>query len=72
MIDIHGNCPECGKSWIGKDIPKKYHSYYLPPYKYSLLIGVEKQGDDCISSWQCPFCKAEWDRHTNKLIKKGD
>ena len=46
---------------------------YSEPYHFSKLIGIEVQGKyDGISYWECPFCKARWDRLTEKLVEKKD
>ncbi len=69
-LNKHGNCPECGKSWDAGDIPEKDRKYHSEPYKWSHLIGIEvTEKYDGISYWQCPFCKATWDRWTWELQK---
>jgi hypothetical protein len=61
----HGNCPSCGKSWDGGDIPEDIREHYSEPYKWSKLISVEDPWRyDGVSWWQCPFCKTSWNRWT--------
>jgi hypothetical protein len=67
-MDKYGNCPECGSSWDGGEIPEKYHEYYGPPYKWSRLIGIETPDYDGVSYWKCPDCGAVWDRFTNHKV----
>ena len=70
-MDIFGNCPECNESWDAGDIPEKSRQHYSPPYKWSKLMGIEIEGGyDGISIWECPFCKTQWDRFTDKKIEK--
>ena len=66
-FDKFGDCPECGVSWAGEDIPKEQHDMYAPPYKFSRLVLV-KRGflDDGGSYWQCPDCKSCWERYDVK------
>lgn len=69
MIDKYGNCPECGESWDGGSIPKNIRQHYSPPYKWSKILGIEiREKYDGVSEWMCPFCKASWDRWTEKLL----
>lgn len=45
-------------------------SSYSEPYHFSKLLGIEVlEKYDGISYWQCPSCKATWDRWTEELIK---
>jgi rubredoxin len=68
-IDKHGECPECGSSWDGGDMPKESHKYYSPPYKWSRLIGIEDPRKyDGVSIWMCPDCKTQWDRFSGDKI----
>lgn len=39
---------------------------YSPPYRFSRVIGVEIQGYDGISYWQCPDCNQTWNRWTKQ------
>ena len=44
---------------------------YGKPYRFSKLLGIEVRGKyNGVSYWQCPSCKATWDRWTGELIKK--
>ncbi len=59
MDDHYGNCPHCGVSWDGGDIPEDIREHYSEPYKWSRLILVQMQGDDPSkdeSYYQCPDC----------------
>lgn len=69
-LDHYGNCPECGESWDAGDIPKKDRKNYSEPFKWSKLVGIEIRGGyDGISQYECPFCKAKWDRWTEEIIE---
>lgn len=67
------SCPECKASWVGDPIPEKYlHLYGHHNGHSSRLIGVNLSYDhprhyDGVSYWQCPDCKATWNRWTGKL-----
>lgn len=63
------SCPECKSSWVGDPIPEKHlHLYGHHNGHSSRLIGVEILGKyDGVSYWQCPDCKATWNRWTGKL-----
>ena len=38
--------------------------------RFSKLVGVEvREKYDGVSYWECPFCKTNWDRWTNKEVK---
>jgi len=62
-----GNCPKCGKSWDGGPIPEEYKEHHSPPYRYSLLIGLEDPKIyDGVSWWRCPHCGETFDRFKKK------
>jgi len=62
-LDHHGDCPNCGVSWDGGDIPEDIREHYSEPYKWSRLIGVEVRGlGDRVNHWKCPDCGEEWHR----------
>ena len=69
-FDKYGNCPECGCSWDGGDIPEDIREHYSEPFKWSRVIGIEDPRIyDGVSWWMCPECKAKWDRWTGELVK---
>ena len=46
---------------------------YSEPYHFSKLMGIEvREKYDGVSYWQCPFCKATWDRFTGGFLGKKD
>ena len=68
-FDKYGDCPECGMSWDGGDIPAEDRKHYSPPYKWSRVIGVEDPKIyDGVSYWMCPMCESMWDRWTGEKI----
>lgn len=69
-IETQKVCPECGVSWKGKLIPKKYRNLYSEKSThFSRLIGIEIMGGyDGVAYWECPDCKVRWDRFTGKKV----
>lgn len=67
-IDRLDNCPVCNVSWDGGEIPENNRRFYSPPYRWSRIIGIETDDYDGISFWECPDCKARWDRFTGKRV----
>ena len=64
-------CPECGKSWVGKEISRENRKHYGGKTNFSLLVGIETQNYDGIGFWMCPFCKTRWNGFTGeKVIEK--
>ena len=62
-MDHYGNCPECGVSWDGGEIPEKDRECYAPPYRFSRLIGIEyPHRYDGVWEWECPDCKKKFPR----------
>lgn len=61
-------CPACGCNWLGDEILEYHRHLYGGASHYHRLIGIETPGYDGVSIWQCPDCKAQWDRWTNKRI----
>lgn len=43
-----------------EDIERIMRSCYKAPYKWSNLIGIEKEGNDYISAYMCPDCECEF------------
>ncbi len=46
--------------------------FYSPPYRWGRMIGIQLGYDhpnhyDGVSYWQCPDCKATWNRFTEEL-----
>lgn len=63
------NCPNCGVSWDGGEIPENMRQHYSPPYRLSRLIGIEDPNVyDGVSWWRCPDCSAQWDRRTGEMM----
>jgi hypothetical protein len=52
-------CPHCGANLIGQEIPKESQHHFGGATNFLRLIGMEYDGDDCISAWRCPDCGAE-------------
>lgn len=49
--------------WVNQtpeDIERIMRSCYSAPYKWSNLIGIEKEGNDYISAYMCPECECEF------------
>ena len=64
-------CPVCGADWQASEIPAKSRQYYAPSAThYSRLISIETRSYDGVSYWQCPDCKATWDRWTSALTAR--
>jgi hypothetical protein len=82
----HSECPHCGITWEGEEIPHALHKagpytmeaaieaashYGWTPennYKFSInVVGVETEGYDGISYWQCLDCGAMIDRFTGEI-----
>ena len=56
-------CPECGGSWVGEEIPAEYRGWYSPDRThYSLLVGVYDLYQDRTVEWMCPHCKHRFPR----------
>lgn len=63
------NCPNCGASWIGGEIPEDIREHYSPPYIWRRDIGID--GGylgiyDGIVAIKCPDCKSEFPRSDAK------
>lgn len=76
MINIYGNCPQCGASWDGGEIPENIREYYGPPYKWSRVMAIEySERYDGVWEYECPDCKAVFPSEVQKLwqhqTKKG-
>lgn len=52
------SCPHCGSVLIGQEIPEKDRWLFGNATHGSRIIGIERKGDDYISSWRCPDCGA--------------
>jgi predicted RNA-binding Zn-ribbon protein involved in translation (DUF1610 family) len=65
------NCPKCGVSWIGEEIPKDIaHLYAATHWKRYIgidggLIGIY----DGIVALRCPDCKEEFPRDNSDWAK---
>lgn len=73
-----GNCPACGVSWQGNEIPKESQELFGGDH-FSRVIGVEYSIDvpqiyryDGISEYRCPDCKARFSRWTGERLKDGE
>jgi predicted nucleic acid-binding Zn ribbon protein len=63
------NCPACNASWVGASIPEKDREHFGGATRFRRIIGVEVLGEyDGISAWECPDCKAQWNRWTGEKI----
>lgn len=47
-------CPSCKSDLDGGAIPKKYHEFYSPPYRFTQAIQIPNE------KWRCPDCGHEW------------
>lgn len=52
-------CPHCGVSLIGKEIPEEHREAFGGATHGLRQIGIERLGDDYISSVRCPDCGKE-------------
>jgi hypothetical protein len=51
------------------ELREDVHKHYAPPHRFSRLVGVEVRGGyDGVSFWECPDCKARWDRFTQRKV----
>lgn len=55
-------CPLCGVSLIGAEIPEHQRESYGGQKYFGRVIGIERRGDDRVSSWRCPDCCGYWAR----------
>ncbi len=53
------SCPHCGANLIAGDIPKESQQHYGNNKHFLRVIGIERLGEDRISSWKCPDCGKE-------------
>lgn len=70
------NCPQCGSSWIGEEIPEENREDYGGRTHFRRVIGVEywygsPERYDGISEYRCPDCKTRWGRWTGQVIPPG-
>ena len=62
------NCPHCGVSLIGEEIPEDIRQHYSPPYVWRREIGMEyPEKYDGIWEWKCPDCEKTWPSIVQKL-----
>jgi predicted RNA-binding Zn-ribbon protein involved in translation (DUF1610 family) len=66
------NCPKCGASWIGKEIPKDIaHLYDSTHWKRYIGIDGGLMGIyDGIVALRCPDCKEEFPRNNSNWAKE--
>jgi len=55
------NCPHCGVSLIGAEIPDEHKKYYSGTH-FRREIGKYDWDLDMIVAWICPDCQKEWPR----------
>lgn len=56
------NCPECGVTLQGEEIPEDIRPNYSGTH-WNRVLGVKVQGAyDGVLFWQCPDCGARWHR----------
>lgn len=70
------NCPACGVSWIGDEIPIANREFYGGATHSRRVIGVEywhgsPEHYDGVSEYQCPDCKARFGAWTGTQIEPG-
>jgi len=69
MIDLSliANCPKCGSLWHEKRIPKESRHHYGDAQFFSRVLGIYDRDRDRTVAYQCPDCKACWDRDSGKI-----
>jgi hypothetical protein len=72
-----GNCPNCGVSWQGADIPEIDREFFGGSTHFSRVIGIEYSYEspdryDGISEYQCADCGARFGRWSGKHLKDGE
>lgn len=45
-----------------EEIKEYVKEFYSPPYRWSNIIAIERQGDDRVSGYMCPECECEFPR----------
>ena len=69
--DIWRKLPNYDK-YSDEKLEEMEKSSYSEPYHFSHLVGIEVRGKyDGVSYYQCPFCKATWDRFTGEKVEDG-
>lgn len=74
--DDYEECPECGVSWVGYEIPEEHREMFGNKTHYKkTVIGTEYGHDapagyhyDGISEWMCTACQTRWGRWTGKKL----
>ena len=61
-------CPACAADWQASEIPPEQRQHYGNRTHYSRVVGVEVQGYDGVSFWECPDCCVQWERWTGKRV----
>lgn len=54
------NCPHCGVSLWGDEIPEKDREHYSPPYRWRREIGIYDRDKDRTVEFECPDCHKRW------------
>jgi len=63
--EANDNCPKCGVSFIGEEIPEKSKKFYGKATHWRREIGIDGGYIgvyDGIVAWRCPDCKHEFAR----------
>lgn len=42
------------------DLKRNVRTWYGPPYRWSNVIALEKEGDDYVYAYMCPDCECEF------------
>jgi predicted RNA-binding Zn-ribbon protein involved in translation (DUF1610 family) len=56
------NCPNCGSSWLGEEIPERIREHYSAPFRWRREVRIEPLGYDRWTHAKCPDCGAEFAR----------
>lgn len=76
--DSETQCPECGITWIGDEIPEEHRELYGDKQHFMAnIMGVEygypsPEQYDGISEWKCTGCGTRWGRWTHKILGEGE
>jgi hypothetical protein len=62
------NCPHCGSSLVGEEIPKKDRKLFGGATNFKREIGMEyPEKYDGIWEWMCPDCRGTWPSEVGAL-----
>ena len=67
MEDKERYCVECKADWQGKAIPLDSLKHYGNKTHFSRLIGIYSWEQDRTMHYECPDCRARYDREYNLI-----